>query len=353
MARSGVRTRRARMTYGLVAVALASIVFVVGAALWVLFAASDSSGGQGRHVQVDIAPGSSTREIAEQLASAGVISNATVFRLRTRLAGADGRLLAGTYDFKTDTSYGRVIDQLKAGPPQKFVTVTIPEGFTIDQIAARLEAQADISANDFVTMAKGGASEFAANHPYLKGAYEGSLEGYLFPKTYRFARGQDAREAIQAMLDQFDREIARVDLTSARSRGFDLGDIVVMASIIEREAQLERERPLVSSVMYNRLSRHMLLEVDATIEYVIPGNHFRLRYKDLRTPSAYNTYLHRGLPPGPIANPGLASLQAAAAPADTKYLYYVLTGKDGSHTFTTTKAAFLVAKRKSKEVFGR
>jgi len=155
------------------------------------------------------------------------------------------------------------------------------------------------------------------------------------------------------MLRQFDTEIASVDTTQATRRGLSFNDLVVLASMIERESKLDEERPLVSSVIHNRLAKNMLLEIDATIEYVLPGNRFRLRNSDLRIDSPYNTYRRKGLPPGPISNPGLASLKAAAAPADTEYLYYVLTGKDGSHTFAETKAEFLIAKQKSKEVFGR
>ena len=129
--------------------------------------------------------------------------------------------------------------------------------------------------------------------------------------------------------------------------------IVTMASIIEREARIPKERPLVSSVIYNRLARDMKLEICATVEYVLPGNRFRLSWKETRTPSPYNTYLHKGLTPGPISNPGLASLKAAASPADTDFIFYVLTGKDGSQTYASNAADFAKAKRKSKEVFGR
>jgi UPF0755 protein len=144
-----------------------------------------------------------------------------------------------------------------------------------------------------------------------------------------------------------------VDTTAAQADGFDIAELVTVASIIERETKVARERPLVSSVIRNRLESGMRLQIDATIEYVLPGNRFRLRNSDLQLDSPYNTYRNEGLPPGPIANPGLASLKAAAQPADTDFVYYVLTGKDGSHTFAETNEEFLRAKEKSKEVFGQ
>ncbi|MDO8987466.1 MAG: endolytic transglycosylase MltG, partial [Coriobacteriia bacterium] len=202
-------------------------------------------------------------------------------------------------------------------------------------------------------LAKTGAAQFAPDHPYLSGAYAGSLEGYLFPKTYRFKAGTTATEAIEAMLDQFDVEFQRVDMTFPESRGISVHEVVVLASMIEREVKIDTERELVSSVIYNRLGRGMLLEIDATIEYVLPGNRFRLRNSDLALDSPYNTYRYEGLPPGAISNPGSASLMAAARPAQTDYLYYVLTSKDGSHTFCKTQDEFFVAKAKSKEVFGK
>ena len=155
------------------------------------------------------------------------------------------------------------------------------------------------------------------------------------------------------MLDQFDQEIAQVDTGFAKAQGLSVPEIVTIASIIEREARIPKERPLVSSVIYNRLDRDMKLEICATVEYVLPGNRFRLTWKETQTPSPYNTYLRKGLTPGPISNPGLASLKAAASPADTDFIFYVLTGKDGSQTYANNAADFAKAKRKSKEVFGR
>ncbi len=342
-----------RTLVAVVLVALALFVLLIGVGAWALLYRVERPVPAGRPVQVEVPDGATTARIGELLASKGVVANSAMFRVQSRLAGADDRLKAGVYDLATGMPYDLVIDRLVKGPPVKYVTVTIPEGFVVDQIAARLEKQAGIPAEETLALAKGGAAEFVDDHPYLADAYAGSLEGYLFPKTYRFVEGVTAREALDTMLDQFDTEIAQVDTSAAEKRGLSLNELVVLASMIEREAQLDEERPLVASVIMNRLARDMRLEIDATVEYVLPGNRFRLRYRDLEIDSPYNTYRYKGLPPGPIASPGLASLKAAAQPAESDYLYYVLTGKDGSHTFARNLEDFLKAKKKSKEVFGR
>lgn len=304
-------------------------------------------------VRVVVAQGESTAAISRTLARSGVIGNAGLFQVRARLAGADGKLKPGDYQLALGMSDADAIATLERGSSAAYVDVTIPEGFTIDQIAARMQSEADVPAAEFLRLAKTGAPQFAEKHPYLRGAYNGSLEGYLFPQTYRVPMGSAPRQVIELMLDQFDAQIPKVDLTAARQQGLDLQQVVTLASMIERESKLARERPLVSSVIYNRLARHMNLEIDATIQYVLPTNKIRLSGADIHLATPYNTYTRPGLPPGPVSNPGLASLQAAAHPAATEYLYYVLTGKDGSHTFATNKADFLVAKKKSIEVFGR
>lgn len=315
---------------------------------WRVFFASDASIVPGDRVQVEIPAGADTALIASVLEDAGVIGNAAMFRLRARLDGVDGQLRPGVYDLETGMTHEDIVDRLLDGPPIVYNTVTIPEGFTIEQIAARLERDADIPAVEFTRLALGQASVFAGEHPYLSDVHEGSLEGYLFPKTYRIAEGTSASGAIEMMLDQFEVELALVDM--ARAGEASVHEIVTIASMIEREARVPEERALVSSVIQNRLARGMKLEIDATIEYVIKKNRPRLLNSDLAVESPFNTYKYPGLPPGPIASPGLASLQAAAAPADTAYLYYVLTGADGSHTFTETYEEFLVAKEKSREV---
>jgi UPF0755 protein len=333
-------------------VVIALFALVVGGSAWYLLLRPETQVAAGQPVTVTIPRGAGTARIASLLAEAGVVRNANAFRLDAQQAQAEDRLRAGVYELSTGMPNDLVIDRLTEGPPVAYVTVTIPEGWRITQIASRLEEKAGIPASEFTELAENGAEEFSSQHPYLKDAYKDSLEGYLFPKTYRLKEGASARDAIEIMLDQFDKEIDQVDVAAAEKRGLSLGELVTAASIIERETKLAKERVLVSSVIENRLKREMRLQMCSTVVYVLNKNELRLTTQETKTPSPYNTYLHTGLPPGPIASPGLASLQAAADPADTDYVYYVLTGKDGSHTFASNDADFLRAKQKSKEVFG-
>jgi UPF0755 protein len=307
-----------------------------GAVWWTLYKpVVDAVPGQA--VQLEIVSGASTIEIAELLANSGVVANPVMFRLEIRGDEDTRPLRAGVYDLATGMDYRTVVDRLREGPPVAYFTITIPEGWTIEQIAKRVEEKSGVPAAEFRQLADTGAAQFRESFPFLAFDETGSLQGYLFPKTYRIKVGARAADVIAIMLDQFAKETAGLDMTFARSRGLDMHDVVTIASIIEREARVEKDRPLISSVIYNRLKRGMLLEICATVQFVV-GNKPRLLYKDLQVDSPYNTYLNKGLPPGPIASPGLASLSAAVAPAETAYLYYVLTHKDGSHSFSTTLA---------------
>jgi UPF0755 protein len=339
--------------WGVVAiVGLVVLVAVIGVSAYRAYFGPQTDVAPGLAADIEVPKGASTDEIAKILAAAGVVENANRFKLDVREAGADGKLRAGSYALKTGMPSEMVIDALLAGPATAYTDVTIPEGWRITQIARRLEEQAGIPSDEFKQLAQDGAGEFAADHPYLEGAYGNSLEGFLFPKTYRIKEGSTARDVIEMMLDQFDKEIAAVDVAGAENDGLSLPELVTAASIVERETKLPKERPLVSSVIRNRLDTGMRLQMCSTVVYVLDKAELRLTTAETKTKSPYNTYLHKGLPPGPIASPGLASLKAAASPADTDYIYYVLTGKNGSHTFASNNAEFLRAKAKSKAVFG-
>lgn len=335
-----------------IGVVIALVLVLLGGA-WVAFGSRASNVAAGRPVQIGISRGTHSADIAQQLARAGVIRNALVFRIRAHLNGADAKFKAGEYQFSTGMDDDAVIAKLGSGPDIVFYDVPIPEGFTVSQIATRFEKRAGIPASEFEPLATAGASNFVAKHPYLAGAYNGSLEGYLFPATYRIKKGTSAQRVIEMMLDRFDRQIARVDLTAAKEKGLSLAQVVTIGSIIEREAKLEKDRPLVSSVIYNRLAKKMRLQLDSTVLYVAPPGTVDLTKQDLANPSPYNTYRHAGLPPGPIDNPGAVALDAAAHPARSPYLFYVLTGKDGSQTFATNYADFLKAVAKYHKVFGK
>jgi UPF0755 protein len=324
------------------------IVGILGAAAAsYLLSRPGTAGGvtPGQPVHIVVEPGSSTAVIAETLASEGVIDSALMFRWDARRAGVDGTLKAGEYDMTTGMTFEQIVAQLTAGTVIEYVDVPIPEGFTAAQIATRFAERTGLPEAELRALMTAGAAEFAVEHPYLEGTYGGSLEGYLFPATYRVTEGSTARDVIEMMLDHFDTQIATLDLSFAGSRGLDLEDVVIIASILERESRLAEEFPLVSSVIYNRLARPMRLQLCATVLYTLPGDKQSLTNADLEHESPYNTYLHDGLPAGPISNPGLRALQAAANPPETDYLYYVLTGEDGSQTFTATYDEFLRAKQ--------
>jgi len=346
-------TRRGARVLLTVAVLLLVVILAAAAAGWYLLLKPDRSVAAGKPVQIEIKSGSSTAQIARMLSQAGVVPNALMFRIQAKTSSEDGQLKAGVYDLKTGMPYDVVLKKLQSGPDVVYYDVVIPEGFTGKQIAARFAKRAGVSEDEMLSLIATGAPLFSSTHPYLANAYNGSLEGYLFPATYRIKAGTTPKQIVGMMLDKFDAETSGLDLSYAKSKGFDLAQVVTLASIIEREVRLSKEYPLVSSVIYNRLAAHMRLQLDSTVFYTLPEGTSVLTSEDLRSDNPYNTYVHWGLPPGPLSNPGMEAMQAAAHPADTKYYYYVLTGKDGSQTFATNYQQFLAAVKKYHQVFGK
>ncbi|MDR1775382.1 MAG: endolytic transglycosylase MltG [Actinomycetes bacterium] len=345
-----------RSSVGLVFLTVLVLVALVGivGGWWLLFSkngvpTSDSP------VAVTIESGSSTRQVAETLQAAGLIDNPLVFRVRVRFANADAQIKAGDFEITPGTDYDDIIELLKTGPARQSVRVVIPEGKTIAQTAAILAEKLPIQADDFTTIARSAAPDYVDRFEFLAGAYQDSLEGFLFPDTYDFDVDATADQVITTMLSRFRDVWASLDAPSATTKGYTTTEIVTIASLVEREVSVDDERVLVSSVIQNRLKKGMRLQLCSSVQFLLPGEEkskLRLTNADLATESPYNTYLHQGLPPGPIANPGRAALDAALHPAKTDYIYFVLTGKDGSQTFCSTLAQFEKAKAKSKAVFG-
>jgi UPF0755 protein len=288
-------------------------------------------GFAGDEVFVSLPPGTGVSGIATRLADAGVVPDPWTFRLAARLSGADRRLQAGEYRFAGETSPFEVVWRLSTGDVYTH-PVTFPEGLTIKEMAAIFEHSGVGSARDFEAAA-GDPALAASVGPSLK-----SLEGYLFPDTYPLPRHVDADTAVHAMVTRFNQAFDAGLKADAESRGLSTHEVVTMASIIEKETARPEERPIVSAVYYNRLKIHMPLQCDPTVIYAMMlankwnGN---IRRDDLQINSPYNTYRFPGLPPGPIASPGRASLEAAVRPADVPYLYFV-SRNDGSHVFATT-----------------
>jgi UPF0755 protein len=312
------------------AVALAAIVFA-----WALFQPFAGDGGDS--VTVVIPKQGSVARIADTLDRAGVIESASLFELRATIAGKRGDLKPGTYALREHMSYGAVLDRLAAGPAADVLTVTIPEGLSRREIAA-IVGRAGVS-GDYLRA----SVSSPALDPRRYGAEQApdSLEGFLFPATFELPRGAGAQTLVAKQLAAFKERLSAVDLSYARSKNLTVFDVVTIASMVEREARLARERPLVAAVIYNRLHAGMPLGVDATIRFATGNWSAPLTASELALDSGYNTRRHSGLPPGPIGNPGLASLEAAAKPARVGYLYYVVKpGTCGEHAFSSTFAQF-------------
>jgi UPF0755 protein len=285
-------------------------------------------------VEFTVGDGQTGEEVVDRLADAGVIRcGGIVGRFLLRQNGHGDQILAGTYDLTTNMTMDqaiRVLTTPPAGPPT--VEVTIPEGYRLTQVAERVEQDIGISGSKVLEIAESGDLSLP---PYLP-AGSPSAEGFLFPKTYEFAKKDLTPAAVvQRMLDQFATEAGALDLKGGAERlGYTPYEIVTVASMIEEEAKIAKDRPLIAAVIYNRLDIGMTLGIDATLLYDDPTPDGSLSSSDLEFDSPYNTRINGGLTPTPITNPGAASLRAALHPADVNYLYYVLCDADGHHKFS-------------------
>lgn len=325
----------ARQTPLMAVLALVVVAAVVGLGFLViprLFQRNDPSEQQesypaGEQVVVTIPEGAGGSQIAQLLIDAHVISDETSFYQEIQKQNADARMKSGSYLFVTGATPSEVVRQLVEGPNATEYQLKLAEGLTVTQTAAAVESQVGIAADEFMEQAK--ASNYVDDYPFLDGVSDDSLEGYLFAKTYDFGgKSMTADSAIRMMLSQYEAEVASLDMESARAAikdryNIEISDygILKVASIIEREAVTEEHRPLVSSVIYNRLSMGMALQSDATMMYVTGGE---VTAADLQTDSPYNTYLYQGLTPTPICSPSIESIKAAMEPADTDYLYFFI-----------------------------
>lgn len=322
-----------------VLVAVALFAFIIPGITSLIHPGSEQAVEAGLEVEVNIPDGASGDQIAQILSESHVIDDPKVYYSTIRSMQADMLIKPGDYRFTTYQDSESVVQQLIDGPNIAGVTLTIQEGLTVDQTAARVEETYGIPAADFLAQAK--ASNYVDDYPFLEGAYNDSLEGYLFPKTYSLGENPTADEIIRAMLDQFESETADLGL-SAGANGLTSQQLVTLASLIERETAQADERPLVASVIYNRLDEGMPLQIDAAIVYARGGGSDTVTYDDLEIDSPYNVYKNTGLTPGPICSPSRSSLEAAVHPADTDYLYYVLSPDgDGRHNFSEGYDEFL------------
>ncbi|MEO7217448.1 MAG: endolytic transglycosylase MltG [Gemmatimonadaceae bacterium] len=320
-------TRSLRRTTCIAALAMISLISACG-------------GPTGPPVRVIVPRGATFRAAADSMASAGVIDVPLAFRVYARARGLDRQIQAGTYLLRRGTRWSDLLRAMNGGTGV-INRITIPEGFSIAQITPVLVRALGVTPDSVAVAVRDSGTRARLNDPAE------TLEGYLFPDTYVFAPGASAREAVAEMVKRFEREWTPHDDSVAQALGHSRHEIVTMASIVEKEARVPAERPVIAAVYYNRLKDGMLLQADPTIQYVLGRHTERVLYKDLTIESPYNTYIHFGLPPGPIASPGGASIRAALAPANVPYLYFVA-APDGHHEFRTSLAAHEQAKRAIK-----
>jgi UPF0755 protein len=286
----------------------------------------------GLDVEVVIPAGASAQDIAAILAAQGVVASAPQFEATVRSAGAAGELRAGSYELITGMESEAVLDVLRSGPIAEVMRITIREGLRVGEVISRLAEESGSAEEDFVTVLESGAVSTSlrdmGDSPTVA-----DWEGLLFPDTYEFVRTATPADMLQRMASTMEQRVGSVDWDAFEAAGFDVYEGIVIASLIESEVRVADERPLVASVIANRLEEGMPLQIDATVLYAL-GTRDPAEFNN-EVDSPFNTYAVTGLPPTPISGPGLAALQAAAAPADTDFLYYVLSDAEGGHTFTT------------------
>jgi len=277
---------------------------------------------------VTIAPGSSFASVATKLAGEGVVASSFQLRLLARLRGDATRIQAGEYDFSEAATPQTVLDRLVAGDVRR-LRFTVPEGLTVREIADKLAREGRGNRERFLRLGR--------DAQFIKtlGLDVKSLEGYLFPETYTLTADSSEEDLIRAMVREFRRKLTPELMEAARKRGLNTHQLVTLASIVQKEAGNKQEMPLIAAVFHNRIERGIPLQADPTVIYGIKDFDGNLTRKDLATPTPYNTYRMRGLPPGPIANPGEDALRAAAFPAAVDYLYFVSRG-NGTHVFNAT-----------------
>ncbi|HCT65337.1 MAG TPA: endolytic transglycosylase MltG [Lachnospiraceae bacterium] len=303
----------------------------------------------GDEIPITIPEGASTKDIAEILYKNDLIDSAVMFRISSKIGEYDGKYRQGNYLIVKGTEDEEIMKILQSGVVYtNAVKVTVPEGYTAKQIAETLEEAGVVTATEFLDeMDKGTFDyEFLADIPVR----DNYLEGYLFPATYEFEQGKSPHDIIIKFLDRF--QIEYNNILKGKDTKYTIDQIVTIASMVESEIQVDDERAIAAGVIYNRLKVNMPLQIDSTVQYALSTRNEIVAASDLEVDSPYNTYKYKGLPLGPISNPGEAALEAAANPDDNKYIYYVLKERgSGEHIFAETYDEFLKAKETYKNSF--
>lgn len=287
-------------------------------------------------VMIKVMPGMNTKMIADLLYEHRLIDNVLAFRVMAKFNGLDGSLKAGDYVFEPNMGYSDIMQKLARGQVALF-NLTVPEGYNVDQIAKLLEEKGIARADEVKKLARD-----YAPYDYItedeQSAYR--IEGFLFPDTYQVADGQNARDILRVMSSEFDHQFTPEMRERAKEMGLTIRNVVILASLVEKEAKLDEDRPIIAQVFLNRIREDMPLQSCATIQYILGEPKAELSIQDTEIPSPYNSYQHRGLPPGPIANPGVASIKAVLYAPPTDYLYFVA-DSNGKHHFSKTYSEHL------------
>lgn len=317
--------RKISLLLGIGCIALAAFgVFFVPAA-WLRFPLPGAP-----TIRFEVPQGATIRTVADLLVEKKLLGSATGYRLYGAFDSAATRPKAGIYDLKPGMSYKQLARTFALGPAREELSMTVIEGWTMSDIRSALgEKGIDVRPSDML------AERFAGDYPFLKNLPSGTtLEGYLFPDTYRVWKDQLPDGLIGKQLDEFSVKTAGFDAEAA-AQGRTLRDVIILASIVEKEVRRDEDRAIVAGIFMNRLNDGMRLQSDATLNYVLRSGRDRLTSEDLKNESPYNTYLYAGLPPGPIGNPGKPSLDAALFPKKTDFRYF-LTDSEGKTYFART-----------------
>lgn len=319
---------------------LAGLVAAAILILGLMAALGSSDGGDGSEVTITVPDGATSIDIAEMLMDEGVIADKDDFLSQAADAGIDQQLQAGVFAFRRGEPIADILNKLKRGLQDPQSVLTVPEGYSIYDIADLVAAKTDVSREEYLVAigVNGRDLPLAGSDDAL------DLEGYLFPSTYSIEPDFDVDRFVDRQLETFSQEAGGLEWDKAADLGLTEYEALIVASMVEREVRVDSERPLVAAVIYNRIREGMKLEIDATVQYALGYWKEDLTIADLETDSLFNTRLYEGLPPGPICNPGIDSINAALNPADVGYLYYVASGDaEGTHIFTETYEEFLAA----------
>ena len=302
--------------------------------------------GPGGPIYIMVEPGDTAVSIGRRLEAADVIDSASSFERLAKMTGAGRRLAAGEYEFLPGTSVVDALTRIREGHTSASV-VPVREGLRMEEVGQLLQERGVVNANDFLSAANGIATAGTQLDADLLSSRPRSatLEGYLYPATYSFSRNVDPQQVVFTMFEALATRFTPELRAEARAQGLTVHEVLTLASIVEREAVLPEERPIIASVYRNRIDIEMMLQADPTVQYAItarPGSVVEYGYwkrelsmQDLLFDSSYNTYVSTGMPPGPIANPGIDSIVAVIRPAQTNYLFFVARN-DGSHVFSAT-----------------